>query len=232
MIMAANAHGERFFQKMAWVLFALVISGFGLMQLVIPEATGPFTPLIGIHAAILLTWFGLLIVQPTLIAAGKWQLHRKLGFASIAVAIGVVVLGYLTTRGAFARPDWTIARLDQRGSAIFPTMDLIGFSIAYIVALVFRRSPAVHKRFMLLAGILMIDPAAARLVGTLGLPPPVILLVHLGLLAALIVYDVRKLGRPHWASLAGLGIVVAGFGTKFAVPQTDWWAGIAQALYG
>lgn len=230
--MAANTKGERFFQKMAWVLFALVISGFGLVQLVIPEATGPFTPLIGIHAAILLTWFGLLIVQPTLIAAGKSQLHQNLGFASIALAIGVVVLGYLTTRGAFSRPDWTIAGMDQSGSSVFPTMDLIGFSIAYVLALVLRRNPAAHKRFMLLAGILMIDPAAARLVGALGLPPPVILLVHLGLIAALIVYDVRKLGRPHWSSLAGLSLVVAGLGSKFAVPRTDWWSGIAQALYG
>ena len=51
---------------------------------------------------------------------------------------------------------------------MFPFTDIVNFVIAYGLAFANRRKPVAHKRLMLLSGMLMIDPAAARLVGTLN----------------------------------------------------------------
>jgi hypothetical protein len=85
---------------------------------------------------------------------------------------------------------------------------------------------------MLLAGILIMDPAVARLVFTLGAPPPVILFFELGFFAALIGYDIRTRRRPHWASLLGLGLFAIAMLAKLLVAKQPWWAGFVYGIFG
>jgi len=54
---------------------------------------------------------------------------------------------------------------------------------------------------MLLAGILILDPAVARLVEAVGAQFVFIPIIELGLFAALLAYDRIKLKRLHWTSL-------------------------------
>ena len=84
---------------------------------------------------------------------------------------------------------------------------------------------------MLLAAILMIDPAMARLVLAIGLPGPLILLFELAIYAALIVYDFTRLRRPHWASLVGLGLYLAAFAVKLNVEHLAWWPDFVRAVF-
>lgn len=229
--MTERKAGSRFFQLMAAILLAIVVAGFGAMQVFAPEQTSPFRPLLAVHAAVFLGWYVLLVTQPWLIGRRNHARHRQIGQMSIALAIAIVVLGFLITREAYLRPGWSIAGLAPAPSAIFPLSDIVNFTIAYTLAFLHRRNGEAHKRLMLFAGILMIDPAVARLVGAAGGPPPAILAIELALIFALFVHDRRSLRRVHWASWTGLALFAAAMVAKFTVAGTAAWAGLVTFVF-
>lgn len=55
---------------------------------------------------------------------------------------------------------------------LFPATDLINFSIVFVLGFLSRTKPLAHKLLMLLAGILILDPAFARMISTIGAPFP------------------------------------------------------------
>ena len=223
--------GEPFFFWMALVLIAIVVSGFSLLAFSRPG--GPLaTPLfLHFHGAVFLGWFVLLAVQARLAGLGNTALHKRLGLASVALALGIVVLGYLVVRFALQKPDMTIAGRPAIIGSVFPVWDIINFAIAYTLGFANRSNAASHKRFMLCAAILMIDPAMARLVLTPGLPGALILLFELALFAALIGYDVIRLKRPHGASLIGLGLFAGAMAFKLNIENFAWWPDFVRALF-
>ncbi|MFP6806660.1 MAG: hypothetical protein VB957_05700 [Pseudomonadales bacterium] len=134
-------------------------------------------------------------------------------------------------RAAFALPEFAIGKNSHIASMMFPTTDLINFSIAFVLGLVNRANGAAHKRLMLLAGILILDPAVARLIETIGAPFPFIPIIELGLFGLLIGYDMVRLKRPHWASLLGLGLFFAAMMAKLSIAKMPIWADIATLLF-
>src|SRR5512138_1466871 len=73
------ARRERlFFGGMTIAMFATVIAGFGpsyFFASVVSSPT-PLTPLLHVHGAVFTTWMVLLVLQSTLISAGRVDLHR------------------------------------------------------------------------------------------------------------------------------------------------------------
>jgi hypothetical protein len=227
---AKSKSGERFFLIMGLILIAIVFGGFALPVLVRSGDVSAMPILLHLHGAVFFAWFLLFWVQAKLIGTGDVRLHMSLGKASVLVSTAMIVLGYLVLRGALAKPGFSIAGMPAAPSAMFPFTDMLNFIIVYGLALANRRVPAAHKRLMLLAGILIIDPAAARLVMSIGGLPPVILLLELALFAALITYDVMTRRRPHWASMLGLGLFVLALVAKLTVAQTPVWASFVDAF--
>ena len=224
--------GEPFFFVMALLLIAIVIAGFGGLALQRPD--GPFAMplLLHLHGTVFLSWYILLATQAGLIGAGRADLHKRLGKASLVLAIAMIVLGYLATRHAYARPDWSIAGLSREGSAIFPATDIVLFVIAYLFGLANRRVAAAHKRLMLVAWMIIIDAAMARLMFVIGAPFPVIIAAELALVLALVAYDFVRLKRPHWASLFGVALMAASIAAKGVAPTLPWWPSVADTLFG
>jgi len=134
-------------------------------------------------------------------------------------------------RAAFAHPEFAIGKNSHIASMMFPTTDLINFSIVFVLGLINRANGAAHKRLMLLAGILILDPAVARLIETIGAPFPFIPIVELGLFGLLIGYDIIRLKRPHWTSLLGLGLFFAAMAAKFSIANMPIWADICTLLF-
>ncbi|GAA4647626.1 hypothetical protein GCM10023115_55880 [Pontixanthobacter gangjinensis] len=230
--MALTKSGESFYRKMAWVLMAIVIAGFGSAQLTSTNFAPDFTPLLAVHAFVFITWYALLIIQPSLIAAGKWDLHKRIGLFSIGLTLLMVVLGYLLVRTSIARPDFSIAGKDALGSAIFPFTDIVNFVIIYALALYYRADGQTHKRLMILSGVMMIDPAAARLVLSLGGSPPLIAGLELALFAAFFIHDFRTRGRPHWATVIAIILFGASMAAKFTIADGEAWSGFVRTFFG
>jgi hypothetical protein len=230
--MATYARAQAFFPIMTLIVVVFVFTGFGA-----GFATGfglagfPPPPALVLHGAVTLTWFALTLVQALLIRRANFTLHKTLGWASMALALAIVVLGYLTVSHAIRNPAWSIAGFDNVGSAVFPFFDIVTFMIVYALGIANRKNAPAHKRLMVLAGVMMMDPAVARTAIILLGAPPAALLIELAVLLAFPIYDWRTRGKPHWASLFGLALFMTCFALRMALGGSDAWAGFAQAFF-
>ena len=201
--------GAPVFFWMAVLLVAIVVSGFSVLAFSRPG--GPLeTPVyLHFHGAVFLGWYVLLAVQARLIGAGQAALHKRMGLASLALALAIVVVGYFVVRFALLKPGKMIAGRPAIMGCVFPVWDIIDFTIAYALGFAARANSAVHKRFLLSAAILMIDPAMARLILTPGFPGSLSMVFVTALFGAMFGYVLIRLQRPHWASVFGLGLYAA-----------------------
>ncbi len=117
-----------------------------------------------LHAAVALTWFALLTIQPFLIRADRLDLHRWLGRASLVVvalfvltALGVIKHTYLSGVAAHVPREAILAGLEQ------PFIDLLLFVCFYAIALFRRRHLHQHVAFMVAAAVASATPGLARL---------------------------------------------------------------------
>ncbi|MWV29087.1 hypothetical protein [Aurantiacibacter rhizosphaerae] len=228
--MARYTRAEAFFPIMTLVVLGFIILGFGSAMAARGSGYVP-TPALILHGVVTLAWFTLTLVQALLIRRANFTLHRALGSVSITLVLGIVVLGYLTTARAVTNLEWSIAGFDNIGSAIFPFFDILTFAIVYAVGVATRRDAAAHKRLMTLAGVMMMDPAVARVaIFVLG-APPLALVLEVAILLAFPIYDWRTRGRPHWASVFGIVLFLACFALRMALGGTDAWAGFVAAVF-
>jgi hypothetical protein len=114
-----------------------------------------------IHAAVMTLWFGLLIAQAVLIRTRRRALHRRLGALSYGLAPIVVVTGVLLTHAALVRE----AVDDPAGAgmtAYLPLAMLVWFTACYALAIAYRKTPALHARFMIGTCLAAVDPIVSR----------------------------------------------------------------------
>lgn len=120
------------------------------------------TTVIHIHGALLMTWLLLLIVQPLLIHFNKPALHRNIGKISYVLGPLIILFIFLVGKGSYGRslgkaPEQVILAvmaLDIRG--------LVSFAIIWALAMIYRKTPAAHMRYMIATGILGIGPGVGR----------------------------------------------------------------------
>ena len=228
---ARPSKGEPFFTFLGLLLTTIVIFGFGASARALPDGPASLPMLYHIHGFIFLAWFVFFTVQASLIRNQRPELHITLGHLSVILAVSMLITGFLMMRSAYNAPSFSIGSNSRDASMMFPLTDLINFSIAFMLGLFNRRNPVAHKRLMLLAGILLLDPAVARLVEAIGAPFLFIPIIELGLFAALLNYDRVRLKRPHWTSLLGLSLFFAAMGAKLTLAQQPVWTDIAKLLF-
>jgi hypothetical protein len=233
-----------FFSGMAVAIAITVFVGFaptyylfGFMHGVTSRgasAGSELTPLVHVHAAVFSLWILLFVTQTTLIARGQYDLHRALGIASLAVAAMMLVLGYLTATHAArigsSPPGW-----DDKAFLLIPLSSLALFAGFLVAGVLNRHRAAYHKRLMLLATISLLLPALARIVRMTNAPflPLGVLggLVVLNLyVAAMILYDMRRLGRVHPVTIWGTAIVLVAWPVRILFGYSDVWQHLAQTL--
>jgi hypothetical protein len=111
-----------------------------------------------------------------------------------------------------------------------PMFDLLVFAALVGTGLYLRRTPAAHKRLMLLSIIAVLTAAIARLPYVLALGPPAFFgLTDLLILVAMI-YDRKTRGRVHPALLWGGLFLVASQPLRLVVSGTDAWLALATWL--
>ncbi|GAA5048125.1 hypothetical protein GCM10023208_05020 [Erythrobacter westpacificensis] len=228
--MARYTRSEPFFPIMTLVVVGFIIVGFGSAIAARGDGYVP-PPALLLHGGVTLAWFALTLVQALLIRRANFGLHRQFGWASLGLAGMIVVLGYNTTAVAMGNPEWSIAGFDPVGSAIFPFFDIVTFAIVYTLGIARRKDREAHKRLMVLAGVMMMDPAVARTAIVLLGAPPLALLLEFAILLAFPIYDWRTRGRPHWASVFGIVLFAVFFALRMALGGTEAWAGFAGAVF-
>lgn len=224
---------RKFFSRMALFLAALVFLGFApsfYLRDVVPSYPRPnpsLTYWVMLHGAVFTAWMLAVIAQTQLIAAGRRDIHMKLGAATVVLAIAMIPLMYVVTAGQVARanqPPFT----DPLTWTIIPLAVILPFAFLVWTGWRRRREPQWHKRAMLSAAILIV---AGPSVGRLPIAPPTlggftfVMLLGLALFVPLLLWDRRSLGKVHAATWLGLAM---GAITVF-VPLIVFWLGLDWA---
>jgi len=148
-------------------LLALAVPAFWPTYLHVEKVEAD--PHVHVHGVSLFLWSAMLIVQPWLIQTGRWKLHRQLGKLSYALAPVIVASTLLLMRYRLASNQ----DADQVYFAFVQVGLITVFSIAYVQAIRWRRTPGVHARYMVCTALTMVDPILARLLFNLAEVPAV-----------------------------------------------------------
>ena len=212
--------GEPFFTVLAVVALVVVLAGFAPSFYLRTSDRPPLSSMFLWHGISLTAWYVLAIVQGALVSvrfsAANLRLHQRLGIAALLIAIAVIYTGIVVAFD-FYRGGTTNTILTPKGLLVANLMNLVSFSVCFVCGVLLRKQPEMHKRFLSLAGIVMIGPAAFRLVVTMGLAPPMSLAIQFGLIAAMLVYDRRRLKRFSKVTWIGAGLIVLMIAVTLAV---------------
>ena len=188
-----------------------------------PMAAGAYpavSPAIHVHGWSFFLWYILLPLQAILMAAGYPRLHYTLGGASLLLATIMTITGLLVAsvriEHALTAGDALGALWEKFGLVITSTLLLfVGF---YIAAIVNRRRPDVHKRFMIMASASALGAATFRIIVASGgyywlatpawVMPTAILIPNMFIVAG-ILYDLSNRRSVHPAYSVGLSVAVA-----------------------
>src|SRR3546814_8192687 len=111
----------------------------------------------------------LFLVQTSLIATGRPDMHRVMGIAGAGLGAIIIVLA-LVTAIAGGRLHHSPPGIDPRSFLAFPVITIAVFAAFFAAGIARRREPEVHKRLMLLATLTLVVPALARLTMHAHLP--------------------------------------------------------------
>ena len=227
---AARQSAERkFYSRMAIGLVALVFIAFApsfYLKGIVPSYPRPnptLPPTVLLHGTLFTLWMLIFIVQTQLVAAGRRDIHMKLGKASMLLAIALIPIMYLTA-------VWQVARANQPPITdpltwtIVPLIGIIPYAVMIWNGWTHRKNAQWHKRAMLGAAILIV---AGPAIGRLPIVPPtlpgftIIFLLELLLFVPLVLWDRRTLGRIHPATRLGIAMLAI----VVAVPLFIFWTG-------
>ncbi len=232
---------RKFYSRMALFLVALVFIGFApsfYLRGVVPSYPRPnptLPPSVLLHGGVFTMWMLAVVAQTQLVAAGRRDLHMKLGALTVVLAVALIPAMYLTATWAVERatqPPFT----DPLTWTIVPLAVIIPFAILIWQGWAHRRNAPSHKRAMLSAAILIV---AGPSIGRLPIAPPTLIgftlqfLLCLALFIPLFVWDRRTQGRIHTATWLGFTMGAVSVAIPLVVFWTGAdWASIAARLPG
>jgi hypothetical protein len=223
---------HRFFTGMALASALTVFIGFARTYYLRSVFDGPAVPtaLVHLHGLVFTAWVVLFVSQTSLVAAGRTDVHRRLGVVGAGLVVLLVVVGWLTAIAAARRGVTPPGGPPPLQFLSVPLGTLLAFAVLVVAGLVNRRQRETHKRLMLLATIALLTPAIARFRFVLpGGPLLAILNTTLFVLVCL-AWDRAAHGRIHRAFLWGGLFLIVSLPVRFAIGRTAAWSAVAEWL--
>jgi uncharacterized membrane protein YozB (DUF420 family) len=228
---------RRLFAAAAVMFPVIVVVGFARTYYLKPYFGGPPLPglLVHLHGIVMTLWVGFFIAQVWLIRTKNHRRHMNIGIVGIILASLMIVIGFLTAIAA-ARygSNSTPGGVDPLRFLVVPFADIVLFAIFFGGAMIYRRSPADHKRLMLLTVVNFLPPAIARFpIASLQSLGP---LVFFGLPAILTIFllilDTWKNGKLNKIFPSGAVILILSYPLRLMLMGTDAWLTFALWLTG
>jgi len=226
--------GEPFFQALSLALLATVIGGFSSSFYFRSDSAPPLSSYLFAHGVILTLWYVLIVVQASLLSAGRnvgrVRLHQRLGMSSTVIVVATVWTGIVVSVDFYRSGEGSI--VVSSAALLFANLsNLVGFVTCFAAGVATRKKPQAHKRYMTWASVVIIAPATFRLLQLWGASPTVAALGQMLFVAAMFAYDILRDRRIHKPTWIGLAIVVIQMGGSFTIGNTDAWADLARALF-
>lgn len=224
---------HRFFLGAAILVALVVFVGFApTFYLRGAFQTDPLPRVFQIHGAVFSAWVILFVLQTALVSARRTALHRRLGWLGGALAVLMLVTGFLAA-AAVVRRGTSMPGLPP--PPIFfavPFFDLVTFAALVGAGLSQRARPAYHKRLMLLATLAVLTAAVARLPGIAPIGLVGFFAVTDLVLLAGVAHDRMTRGRVHPAfAWGGLFLILSQAG-RLAIAGTATWQAFARWITG
>jgi len=226
---------DRFYYWTAIFSTLVIIAGFAqTFYLKGLFSTPVLSNLLLTHGLVMTVWFALLITQTRLVAAGRTDLHRRLGVAGAIWAVVIMVVGVATAIDALRRGATPVPEVTPIMFMAIPFVEVTVFAALVGVALWYRRRSDFHKRLMLLATLSILSPGVARIplefIKQGGLP--MIIGLTLLLLIVCVVVDTVRNRRLHPAFGWGGAFVVVSWPLRLLLARTEAWTQFAAWIAG
>lgn len=201
---------QGFFVRYAVVLAVFII--FGFFQFAMRGFSNPAEapPIVHLHGGLMVGWLGIFVAQNLLIHRGQLPIHRKLGWTAAALVPVIAVTGIWVGYNAVAMhrvPPF----FSNSYFLVLTAVSSLVFAATVGWAVTLRRQVQWHRRVMLGAMFILLEPALGRL-----LPMPlfgmwgewIVLVFQLVFVAILARHDRKVLGEIHPATKAIAAILV------------------------
>jgi hypothetical protein len=233
---AARPTANNFTLGVTLLIAATVFFGFSFT--IYPDVLARLRPaVLYLHVISAAGWLLLLVAQVVLVRQRKVAQHRRVGVYGLWLGAIASVSSFAT---ALVLRHESVIRHGPNDRFIeriaFLSVPLAGFLIftgALALAALWRRRPAFHRRAIMLAAVVLMEPGLAR-VPVLGDLPhfpdgaPILVLL---LLCA---HDYWSERRIHPVYLAGVPIAIAvlELGLYLADAHPAWWVAMARLMIG
>lgn len=230
---------RRFYTGMALLMIAIVLIGFGPSfyfrgYLHSPRPNPSITPFVLTHGLAFSLWMLVFLAQTSLVAANRRDLHRQLGIAGMILAVLLIPLMYLAAVGQVERANQPPFATPLSWTAV-PLFPMPALMLLVWLGWKYRREPQSHKRLMLGASIIMMDPA----IGRVPIAPPTLIgfavlnAITLLLFLPVLWWDRKSRSHVHWATALGTGLLaIAMLLRLIALAEPGWWEPLAARLPG
>jgi len=191
------------------LLFVLAVAGFWPSYFShFFDGTADFDFYFHFHVTLAIIWIFFLIIQPVLIRKKMLSLHRLIGRTSYILVPLLVISIVLLAHSRIGESAESLST-----TLWIPFKDLFIFIIGYGIAIAWRRQVEIHARGMIMAGIVLIEPALLRFIQNVIIPGPefvpagylATILVIYFLLIGLIVRE-RHQKKGRWVFPLALGL--------------------------
>ncbi len=204
---SAGRPGRSYFYVTVAILVAVIIFVGFAPSFYLKGTFGPARDLSRLtvgHGIVMTAWYVLFLLQATLIARRRPDLHRRVGVAGAIVATLMVLIGSLVQFNSLGDDRAKLGIFHVVIASIAPFFD---FAVLVGCALYWRKKPDVHKRLMLLGTLTPLGAAIGRF-------PFAFVREHSSLLlnlliVACIAYDTWSNRRLHPAFIWGAIFLVA-----------------------
>jgi len=232
-VFASRRRERLFYTCMAVAVVFTVFAGFARTYFLRPYFDArPLQPLLHLHGLIFASWVALFLIQTSLVAAKRVDVHRRLGFAGAALATLMVVVGTLTAVVRAKVMDVPPGLPSPLSFLAVPLGDLLVFALLVAAGFYFRRWTAAHKRLMLLSMIAILPAAVARI--PLGFIEQGGALAYYGLsdlfIAPCLLFDIFTRGRFQRATILGALLIIVTQPLRFVIGNTHAWIAFATWL--
>lgn len=231
---ASSLSDQTFFIKMSIALAVFIVISFVQWSLrgFVDVYSVPWW--VHAHGAFMLLWLLVLVTQNILAARRSFDLHRQLGWTSMIVVFGVVIFGSAAGLQALALhrkpPFFTNAYF-----LALTQIEVLLFLGTVTWAIAKRRDTQWHRRLMLGATVLLLEPALGRLLpmsllGAMG--EWIVLVVQLLPLVILAMHDRATMLRVHPATSSAATIAIVAHLTVTLLAELPAFVELANNIAG
>jgi hypothetical protein len=220
------ARGHLFYTGLAFAYALTVLVGFSrTYYLKSLFGTPHLSWLFHLHGVVFTAWTLFFVFQTALVAAGRTDLHRRLGWIGAVLAAGIAAFGILLTFHA-VRIGYSARSRQMPGLLIDGVIDGVLFGLFFGLALLLRRRPAIHKRLMVLAMLCLIIPA----IGRLPIPDALIGWIIFAFSLAGLVYDALSARRIHLTNVICVVLINLSSPLRFIISENQTWQRFTEWL--